>query len=216
MLNLDTRNVMIDIPLMPIQTTMEQPSLEDCSPSCSPSPTPDDDPPSVATSGITSTFKTPALKSTGRATKVRFKRSDIENILTWLENPLNFASIYGNAGKTGIRKPNKTAVKGYTALAEFVCKQSKGRWKTLAHKAVKERFNRHKALFVKVKEASNSTGFGITEEDRNNDIFTVARKLDSMCICYKRMDLLFGHRPNVTPSWIDRRAPWPAKYQPGY
>ncbi|KAF9190088.1 hypothetical protein BGZ51_008971 [Haplosporangium sp. Z 767] len=181
---------------------MEQPSLDESRRSSQSSllaSTHDHDLPSAPIPISSPSIKKSASQSNGRATKKRFDKSDIENILTWLENPLNFSSIYGNAGKINIEKSNKTAAQGYAALSEFLCKQSKGRWKMLGYRAMKERFNRHKSLYLKVKEMSKATGFGVTKEDRSNNIYTVARKLESMCTCYERMDALFGHRPNVDP-----------------
>ncbi|KAF9176352.1 hypothetical protein BGZ51_000887, partial [Haplosporangium sp. Z 767] len=76
--------------------------------------------------------------------------------------------------------------------------KSKGRL-ILSPKAVRERFNRCRANYVKVKAESETTGFGISETDRKKDINTIHQKLESMCPCYERMDALFGHRPNVKP-----------------
>lgn len=167
------------------------------SPSRSPSPDRENEPPSKSRN--TSTPKTPNAKANARATKERFSKEDIEHILTWLENPPNFASIYGSSAKTGIGKPNKKATLGWKALAGFLCKQSKGRWKTLNDRAMKERFNRHKTVYMKVKQEAKDSGFGVKDEDRQNNVFTVKQKLEKMCMCYERMDALFGHRPNVTP-----------------
>ncbi|MBW0530139.1 hypothetical protein O181_069854 [Austropuccinia psidii MF-1] len=43
------------------------------------------------------------------------------------------------------------------------------------------------------------TGAGITEEDESKGIKSMSEKLESMCPCYAEMDVLFGHKPNVTP-----------------
>ncbi|MBW0590527.1 hypothetical protein O181_130242 [Austropuccinia psidii MF-1] len=45
----------------------------------------------------------------------------------------------------------------------------------------------------------NLTGAGITEEDESKGIKSMSEKLESMCPCYAEMDVLFGHKPNVTP-----------------
>ncbi|MBW0462453.1 hypothetical protein O181_002168 [Austropuccinia psidii MF-1] len=49
------------------------------------------------------------------------------------------------------------------------------------------------------KKFKNLTGAGITEEDESKGIKTMSEKLESMCPCYAEMDVLFGHKPNVTP-----------------
>ncbi|MBW0569154.1 hypothetical protein O181_108869, partial [Austropuccinia psidii MF-1] len=45
---------------------------------------------------------------------------------------------------------------------------------------------------MSAKKFENLTGAGITEED-------VSKNLERMCPCYPEMDVLFGHKPNVTP-----------------
>ena len=49
------------------------------------------------------------------------------------------------------------------------------------------------------KKFENLTGAGITEEDESKGIKSMSEKLESMCPCYAEMDVLFGHKPNVTP-----------------
>ncbi|KAF9200374.1 hypothetical protein BGZ59_003344 [Podila verticillata] len=83
-------------------------------------------------------------------------------------------------------------------LAEAVSKQSKGRL-NINGKNMRERFQRHMKVYTTTKAKASGTGFGVTEEDSRNGIYTVAHKLESMCTCYSRMDVLFGLRPNVTP-----------------
>ncbi|MBW0586557.1 hypothetical protein O181_126272 [Austropuccinia psidii MF-1] len=49
------------------------------------------------------------------------------------------------------------------------------------------------------KKFKNLTGAGITEEDEGKGIKLMGEKLESMCPCYSEMDVLFGHKPNITP-----------------
>ncbi|MBW0519500.1 hypothetical protein O181_059215, partial [Austropuccinia psidii MF-1] len=49
------------------------------------------------------------------------------------------------------------------------------------------------------KKFENLTGAGITEEDESKGIKSMSEKLEIMCLCYAEMDVLFGHKPNVTP-----------------
>ncbi|MBW0586889.1 hypothetical protein O181_126604 [Austropuccinia psidii MF-1] len=49
------------------------------------------------------------------------------------------------------------------------------------------------------KKFENLTGAEITEEDESKGIKSMSEKLESMCPCYVEMDVLFGHKPNVTP-----------------
>ncbi|KAG9064045.1 hypothetical protein KI688_003224 [Linnemannia hyalina] len=151
-----------------------------------------------------STSSTPAPqsnKATGQSSKERFTKQDIETILTFLEHPPNFVSVFGSGGQTTIGKPNKPSNQGYTTLAQVVSRQSKGRL-NLNAKSMRERLARHRKTFATVKEKSQETGFGVTDEDQQKGIYTIGHKLESICTCYDRMDALFGSRPNVTPLGI--------------
>ncbi|MBW0537678.1 hypothetical protein O181_077393 [Austropuccinia psidii MF-1] len=50
------------------------------------------------------------------------------------------------------------------------------------------------------KRFENLTGAGIMEEDESKRIKSMSEKLESMFTCYAEMDVLFGHKPNVTPA----------------
>jgi hypothetical protein len=80
-----------------------------------------------------STLKAPTI-SRGRVSRGHLTKSDIECIVSWLENPTNFASIYGTPGKTCIGRPIRTATKGYEELARRLHSKSRGRL-TLSPKA---------------------------------------------------------------------------------
>ncbi|MBW0578709.1 hypothetical protein O181_118424 [Austropuccinia psidii MF-1] len=49
------------------------------------------------------------------------------------------------------------------------------------------------------KKFKNLTGAGIMEEDESKGVKSMSEKLESMFPCYDGMDVLFGHKPNVTP-----------------
>ncbi|KAG0283472.1 hypothetical protein BGZ96_012127 [Linnemannia gamsii] len=63
---------------------------------------------------------------------------------------------------------------------------------------MRERFSRYRKTYATVNESSISTGFGVTEEDARKNIYTVPHKLESMCMCFARMDALFARRSNIT------------------
>ncbi|KAG0371862.1 hypothetical protein BGX24_001069 [Mortierella sp. AD032] len=96
---------------------------------------------------------------------------DMEFIVTWMEHCPNFESVFGSRGETTVGMPNKCSSRGYRTLADAVSSQIKAK----------------------------SRGFGITEKDTKNGVYTVGHKLESMCTCYARMDALFGSRPNGNP-----------------
>ncbi|MBW0587174.1 hypothetical protein O181_126889 [Austropuccinia psidii MF-1] len=49
------------------------------------------------------------------------------------------------------------------------------------------------------KKFQNLTGAGITEEDESKGIKSMSENIEIMSPCYAEMDVLFGHKPNVTP-----------------
>ncbi|KAG0079857.1 hypothetical protein BGZ93_003070, partial [Podila epicladia] len=141
--------------------------------------------------------QTPPGKTTPRhLAKERVTKQEF--ILTWLEHVPNFTSVFDSGGQTTVGKSNKSRSHEYATLVEAVSKQSKGRL-NITGKNMRERFQRHMKVYTKTKTMALHTGFGVTEEDSRNEICTVAHKLESMCTCYARMDILFGRQPNVTP-----------------
>ena len=61
----------------------------------------------------------------------------------------------------------------------------------------KSRYQALESSFKKAKQLSDQTGFGVTEEDRLKEIYTVEAKLESLCMFFSELDALFGHRQNV-------------------
>ncbi|KAF9344494.1 hypothetical protein BGX26_004303, partial [Mortierella sp. AD094] len=138
-------------------------------------------PGAAGSNGRTTNTNKGANKETNKkkgASKGRLLKEDYETILDWLEDPLNYDSIYGPK-RTSIGNPHGSAMKGYNKLAGVVNSRNKGRL-NLNGKAVKERFGRHKRLYEEVKEKSEKTGFGLTDEDHENGINTIRAKLESM------------------------------------
>ncbi|KAG0202263.1 hypothetical protein BGX33_009800 [Mortierella sp. NVP41] len=119
----------------------------------------------------------PAKKPFGQTAKERFTKQDREFIVSWLEHVPNFTSVFGSGGQTTVGQPNKSRNYGYATLADAVSKQSKGRL-NINGKSMREWFQRHMEVFTSTKAKGNSMGFGVTEEDTKNGIYTVAHKLD--------------------------------------
>ena len=132
------------------------------------------------------------------ATKARFVREDIELIVAWLEIKENFVKIYGISGKQRVGPAPMRQIQGFAALAtHFNCVNKNGF--NLDPKAMKERFNRYYKTYLSVREESQRTGFGVTEEDRARGYFRIEDVLEHKCFCFKRMDDIFGERANVKP-----------------
>ncbi|KAF9923907.1 hypothetical protein FBU30_006046, partial [Linnemannia zychae] len=134
-------------------------------------------------------------KSTAKS-KARLNRDELVIILSWLEQPANFGSVFGV--QSTIIGQVKKPWKALEPLADVINKSNKNRL-NLTGKGLKDRIDRHRQLYKKWKTISNSTGFGITEEDRLKGIFSITDKLEKNCMCFERMDRLFGERPDVAP-----------------
>ncbi|KAF9436366.1 hypothetical protein BGZ76_004157, partial [Entomortierella beljakovae] len=129
--------------------------------------------------------------------KARLNRLELEIILGWLEDKSNFVSLYG-AQKTTMYTPLKSSTKACDSLAIAINKQTKNRL-GLNGKSVKERIERHRRLYKKWKDISRSSGFGVSDDDRSKGIFSITSKLEKKCMCFERMDNIYGDRPDVTP-----------------
>ncbi|KAG0272435.1 hypothetical protein BGZ95_011815 [Linnemannia exigua] len=136
--------------------------------------------PNVATVGAAkSTSITPAPppnKATEQSLKTSFTKSDIEYILTFLEHPSNFESVFGSGGQIAIGGP-KSSNQGYALLAQVVSRRSRGRL-DLNAKKMREQFACHRKTFATTKKRSQQAGFGVTDEDRQKGIYTIVHKLE--------------------------------------
>lgn len=133
------------------------------------------------------------------AGKDRFEKDDINRIMDWLDESLNYGAIYGFPGAT---PPPGTPVMNsntaYGKLADVVNRASNGRFRLNA-KSMRERWGRHKSKYITTKKIVESTGFGINDADRAKNIFSISAKKEKLCLGYQRMDALFGTKPNITP-----------------
>ncbi|MBW0535151.1 hypothetical protein O181_074866, partial [Austropuccinia psidii MF-1] len=69
----------------------------------------------------------------------------------------------------------------------------------LSSSSIQDQWQTYKKKYMAAKKFKNLTGAEITEEDENKGIKSMSEKLESICPCYAEMDVLFGHKPNVTP-----------------
>ncbi|KAG0224619.1 hypothetical protein BGW42_004982 [Actinomortierella wolfii] len=119
---------------------------------------------------------------------------DFERIETWLEQLPNLSSVFDIGGQTSIGLLNEPSAQENTELAQVMNNQSKGRH-NLITKAARERLDRFRRTNIAVKEKSKTTRFGITNEDRNSGIYTMAQKPESIRTGDVKLDALFEHRP---------------------
>lgn len=101
-------------------------------------------------------------------------------IVEWLEVPANFKLI---TGSTAINARVVSGVKlkrsdAYKKLADAVTKGSNITW-TQDH--AKNRYESYIKLYKKTKQDSEKTGWGLSDEDIDNGLDTVEKKLESLC-----------------------------------
>ncbi|MBW0549062.1 hypothetical protein O181_088777 [Austropuccinia psidii MF-1] len=100
-------------------------------------------------------------------------RTDYLTIIHWLSVNSDFESCLGTSGSTSIGRPPSSKQHGFQLMAI--------------------------EKYMAAKKFKNLTGAGITEEDESKGIKSMSEKLESIFPCYAKMDVLFGHKPNVTP-----------------
>ncbi|MBW0575902.1 hypothetical protein O181_115617 [Austropuccinia psidii MF-1] len=125
-------------------------------------------------------------------------RTDYLTIINWLSVKSNFKSCFGTSGSTSIGRPPSSKKHGFQLMAIEVNKKSQNLLK-LSSSSIQAQWKTYKKKYMAEKKFKNLTGAGITEEDENKGIKSMSEKLESICPCYAEMDVLFGHKPNVTP-----------------
>ncbi|KAF9359790.1 hypothetical protein BGX26_011449 [Mortierella sp. AD094] len=131
------------------------------------------------------------------ASKKGLQKVDYERILDWLELKSNFVKCFGVSGKTSVGRGPSSSRSGWQALAELVNRESKGRL-SIKSRAVKERFGRYKRKYCAIKTLSETTGFGVTEDDNAKGIYSIKAKLDPGASCKVGSgNQLLSYSPNL-------------------
>ncbi|KAF9101595.1 hypothetical protein BGX27_011405 [Mortierella sp. AM989] len=137
-----------------------------------------------------------APKPIAQESEASFTKDDIRNVVSWLEDPSNLASIYGPPGQPKLDKMSWNSDNGYNDLSEVLYRLSKGRL-NLSGDEVRVRLDRHKTLYKATKEALMSPSFGVTFIDRWEGVYTTSQKLEKLCTCFSRMDEIFQYKVGV-------------------
>ncbi|MBW0464500.1 hypothetical protein O181_004215 [Austropuccinia psidii MF-1] len=124
--------------------------------------------------------------------------TDYLAIINWLPVRSNFESCFGTSGSKSIGRPPSSKQHGFQLMAIDVNKKSQN-CLNLSSSSIRDQWQTYKKKYMAAKKFKNLTGAGITEEDESKGIKSMSKKLESMCPCYAEMDVLFGHKPNVTP-----------------
>jgi len=124
-------------------------------------------------------------------------------MVAWVEVPKNLDHLVGAATRNlrGVVAGAKvTKISAYGELAKYVnevcgttswtAEHARGRWTKY--------FSKYKVTKGNFTD-NTGTKYCLTEKDRRKGISTINQKLDIDCPYFFRMDVLFGHRQNVTP-----------------
>eukprot|EP01036_Dinobryon_divergens_P058346 gene58346-77855_t len=145
----------------------------------------------------------PSEKQSQRSRGTKTTWTQYLAIIEWLEVKANFNLVVGastSAMKTGVVAGAKVTKKsGYVELAAHVNQKCGVKWD---YKMAESRYKAYVRKHKKTSRAILNPGgkkFCVGEEDRKRGISTIEQKIDMKCPNFKRMDVLFGGRQNVTP-----------------
>ncbi|MBW0547688.1 hypothetical protein O181_087403 [Austropuccinia psidii MF-1] len=125
-------------------------------------------------------------------------RTNYLTIIHWLSVKSNLESCFGTSGSTSIERPPSSKQHGFQLMAIEVNKKSQNRL-NLSSSSIQDQWQTYKKKYMAANKFKNLTGAGIMEEDESKGIKSMSESLESMSPCYAEMDVLFGHKPNVTP-----------------
>ncbi|MBW0486917.1 hypothetical protein O181_026632 [Austropuccinia psidii MF-1] len=123
---------------------------------------------------------------------------DYLTIINWLSVKSNFESCFGTSSSTSTGRPPSSKQHVFQLMAIEVNKKSRNHL-NLSSSSIRDQWQTYKKKYMAAKKFKNLTGAGIMEEDERKGIKSMSEKLEIMCPCYAEMDVLFGHKPNVTP-----------------
>ena len=144
-----------------------------------------------------------------KETRSREKKTTIAQfhaILEWLEIQENYNLVEGKATstmKTGtIAGAKVTKRSAYSELGAWVNQKCGTEWD---RGKAENRFRVYKRMYKSTKrDLLDTTGakFNVGPKDHKKGIFTIEEKLEKCCPYFKRMDILYGGRQNITPACV--------------
>ena len=152
-----------------------------------------------------------AVQTTSDVPKIRLREpkttwGQYQAILEWLEIPANYNLVEGRATstmKTGtVAGAKVTKRAGFAELADWVNEKCGGNWN---RKKAEDRFRVYKKMFKDTKRKQlDTTGakYNVGPKDHAKGVYTIEDKLEKDCPYFKRMDILYGGRQNITPAVI--------------
>ncbi|KAL3697289.1 hypothetical protein R1sor_011365 [Riccia sorocarpa] len=129
------------------------------------------------------------------AARHRMTKRDYEMIVTYLENPDNFAAINGCGKKTKITGKTLTKVTAFGHMAITLCAQG---FVKCSGVIMGKKVARYVCTYKNARTFYLSTGSGLTEAEIDAGL-TLEQKMNAKCHYFFRMHALFGARANVEP-----------------
>ncbi|KAL3690069.1 hypothetical protein R1sor_016378 [Riccia sorocarpa] len=136
-----------------------------------------------------------SLGAQKNAVRHRMTKQDYEMIVTYLENPDNFAAINGYGRKTKITRKTLTKVTAFGHMAVTLCAQ--GFVKCIGV-IMGKKVERYVCTYKNARTFYLGTGSGLTEAEIATGL-TLEQKMNAKCHYFFRMHALFGARANVEP-----------------
>ncbi|KAG6614051.1 uncharacterized protein IUM83_10136 [Phytophthora cinnamomi] len=136
------------------------------------------------------------MASSNEAKNTHLTEADIKVLLSWIEKPANFESIYGTSGKTTVGgKAKITKSAAYTQMAAHLRSKTK-KYESLKPRNMQQRWENVVKKFREVLKLQGGTGMGLTAAEIRQGV-SLPTKLEKMCPCFYRLEALFGERPNM-------------------
>ncbi|KAL3682554.1 hypothetical protein R1sor_000576 [Riccia sorocarpa] len=159
-------------------------------------------------------------KPDGKTDRYVLKESDYELIVSYLEEPDNFAALFGSGGKTKIGGKHQTKTTalavmavvvswtGQTPEAQRFLDRNPSRHDTVQLQSLGfppcsaqnlyKKVLRYRSRYESALSILKEIGSGLTDEDIARGI-TLEAKLNKACPFFYRMDALFGTKSNMVP-----------------
>ncbi|KAL2652189.1 hypothetical protein R1flu_020317 [Riccia fluitans] len=134
-------------------------------------------------------------KPDGKANRYVLKESDYELIVSYLEEPENFAALFGSGGKTKIGGMHQTKITAFAIMS--VRLQSLGFPPCSAANLCKK-VTRYRSRYESVLSILKQKGSGLTDEEIAREL-TLEVKLNKACPFFYRIYTIFGTKANMVP-----------------
>ncbi|KAL3693403.1 hypothetical protein R1sor_007054 [Riccia sorocarpa] len=141
---------------------------------------------------------TRSVEAQKNAARHRMTKQDYEMIVTYLENPDNFAAINGCGRKTKITGKTLTKVTVFGHMAVTLCAQG---FVKCSGVIMGKKVARYISTYKNARTFYLGTGTGLTKAEIAAGL-TLEQKMNAKCHYFFRMHALYGARANVEPPSI--------------